>query len=259
MAESIADVKIEGAPSTPKVTETPEFKQALEEHRGNLKKEYERKAAEQIAARDAEWQAQLATKTPAVPSGDYFEQFETKYGVPKDAARELVATAVGMVQRDFVAPLAQTAIRQELRAQRAELRGSNAKLSALDDRYGKEVADVLGKLNPAQVSGETYASALKLVVGNHMDELEEEWSQREADKEREPEIIRQPPRGGQPASDRKKTILSDAQKSRAEEMGLTTEDFADLMVKRAVKLEGTGLTKAQVRAKLGAALGSLEF
>ena len=246
------------------VTETPEFKEALakerEQHKKNLEAEYARKTKEL----EDQYQASIAgnqNNQNQNTNQDWFQQYSEKHGITADAARELFTGVVGYVNQTLVAPLSQKASRSELRSQRSELRAANPKLAKLDDKYHAEVEKIISSLRPEQVGADTYAATLKYVIGEHVDEIVEESAKESAKaKEGEPEIIKPGPApSGSPATPKSKVTLSGEQKSWAEDRGLADEDFVEMMKTRAQRLEAKGLSKAQVRARLGALLGAIDF
>lgn len=253
MAEAPVN-ELEAAPSkSVPVTETPEFKEALarerEQHRMNLEAEYARKKQE--------LDAQHAPQP--VQGEDFFRTWESKYGVSADAGRELAQGIIGHVASQVLpqvlTPLHQSSKRQELRSQRTEVRG-NPKLAKLDDKYGAEAMKMLEGLAPAQIAPDSYARALHMVIGQHFEELSEE---RPADtKQREPAPGPEPlPSSG--SAKASKVVLNAHQQTFCDDKGFSPEDFVGLMRDRARKMESQGMTKPQIRGRLGDLLGSIEF
>ena len=245
-----------------KVEDTPEFKEALaksrEEHRLNLEAEYQRK--------QREWDAQHPVAPKATPQdgADYFEQWGERHGLPAAAGRELVEGAVnyvtGQVLPAALKPLTQATKRSELRSQRADLRASNPKIARLDDKYHAEAMKLLDPMDPSLIGAESYARALHMVIGQNIEVIEAEAAKGAWGGERQPEIAPGPEPlpdagGGKPG----KVLLSAYQKQLCEEKGWDEEFFVDLIRSRARKLEAGGMSKPDVRRRLGDQLGGIEF
>jgi hypothetical protein len=244
------------------VKDTPEFKEALaqerEVHRLNLEAEYRRK--------QQEWEAQHRPVAPPAGNGaDYFEVWGEKHGLPAQAGRELVEGVVGymtgQVLPAVIKPLSQSAKRQELRSQRAELRSSNAKLAKLDDRFHAEVMKLLDPMDASLVGADSYARALYMVIGQNIDVIEAEREKAGTEKAaRQSEVAPGPEplptsESGKPS----KVVLNAKQQQFCEDKGFSAEDFVEMMRDRARKLEANGMTKVQVRGRLGDMLGGIEF
>src|SRR3990167_5432960 len=250
----------EGAAATP-ITETPEFKEALakerETHRLNLDAEYKRKQE----ALEAQYAGRSAASSPPAGNGaDPFVSWGERYGLPPEAGKELVAGAVAYVQNSLLPetlkPLTESAKRNELRSQRAEVRTGNAKLAKLDDRFHAEVMALLTPMDARLIGAESYARALHMVIGQHIEELEAGGSKAEPPAEIAPgpeptpaPWSRTPPKGG----------LSAYQQRLCEEKGWDAEFFIDLIRSRARKMEENGKSKVEIRKLLGEQLGSIEF
>lgn len=251
------------APGTSKtpITETEEFKQERERMRLNFEAEYRRKTQE--------LEAQSPKTVPSAPTNgrDFYDDWGERHGLPAEAARELVQGVVGYVHTTMLptalGPITIAQKRQELRAQRTELRSSNPKLAKLDDRYHAEALKMLEGLRPEQVGVDSYAKALQMVIGGHIEEIESDRV--EADKTVETRNA-EPVPGPEPlpssgSSKPTKVTLNKDQQAFCEERGFSPEDFVTMMRDRARKLEASGLTKVQVRERLrsGNLLGAIEF
>lgn len=258
----MADAVTDTAPAAVKVEETPEFKDALakarEEHRLNLEAEYRRK--------QQEWEAQHRLTAPTAGNGtDFFASWGERHGLPAEAGKELAEGVIGYIQGTtlptVLAPINQSAKRQELRSQRAELRSGNAKLAKLDDRFHAEVMKLLEPMDPRLIGADSYARALHMVIGQNIEALEAEKEQEGADagkqgREVAPGPEPTPDSGGGKAG---KVLLSAYQQQLCEEKGWDTEFFVDLIRTRARKLEANGKTKAEIRKLLSEQLGNIEF
>ena len=256
MAAETAVTPTESAPvaKTP-ITETEEFKQERERMRLNFEAEYRRK------------QQELETKpaSPASTGRDYYDEWGDRHGLPAEAARELVTGIIGHVHNELLpkalTPLSTAQKRQELRSQRTELRGSNPKLARLDDRYHSEAMTMLDGLRPEQIGADSYVKALQMVIGAHIEEIEAERVEagntaeaREAEPAPGPEPL---PSSGSPKPT--KIVLNKEQQQFCDDNGFSAEDFAEIQRDRARRLEAKGMTKPQIRTRLGAMLGTLEF
>lgn len=264
MADTTPDVmQPDSSPDTTPIEETPAFKEAVakarDDHRKNLDAEYARK--------QREWEAANAPRTPQEPAptgGDFFDQFEQKYGVPKDGVRELTNAILTTVQTHYVAPLNAKAKDSTLRGQRQELRASKPKLAALDDRYHAEVLAKLKHVAPDQIGDTTYETALHLVIGEHFDDLDTETKQKTeartdtADRE----IVGPSPSSrGTTLPPKAKVALTAFQQRQADQMGYGQDhdSYADIMRTRARRFLNEGMTKEQVRVRLGQAIQGLDF
>lgn len=247
-----------------KVQDTPEFKEALaqarEQERVNLEAEYRRKEREREETR-------TPAAPPAQPGPDYFTTWGERHGLPADAGRELVAGVVDYVTGELLPkalkPLSESAKRQELRSQRTELRATNPKLAKLDDRYHKEALRRLDLLKPEQLGPDSYARALHMVIGEHVLEIDSERTDaaaQAAEEQRQPVAPGPEPMPSSGSAKTQKLVLNAAQRQFCDDKGMAEADFVEMMVERARNLEvKQGLTKNQVRARLGALLGTLEF
>lgn len=245
-----------------KVEDTPEFKEALarerEQHRLNLEAEYRRK--------QQEWEAShQPADNSSSGSSNFFVDWGLKHGLPPDAGKELAEGVIGYVQQsvlpEVLRPLTQATKRSELRSQRADVRASNPKLARLDDRYNGEVMKLLEPMAPNLIGADSYARALQMVIGQHIEELEAE-REKEGGKGqgREPEHVPGPePLPSSGSSKLSKVVLNAVQQTFCDEKGFGADDFVSMMRDRARKLESNGLSKPQVRARLGDLLGSIEF
>lgn len=245
-------------PAAKKVEDTQEFKDALaksrEEHRLNLEAEYRRK--------QQDWEAAHPKPTaPPANSKDFFAAWGEKYGLDPDAGRELVAGTLSYVETDTLKPIRQSQKQQEIRSQRMEVRQANPKLAKLDDRFHGEVKKLLDDMDPRLIGADSYARALHMIIGQHYGELDEERGKegREAEgKDREVAPGHEPlpdSGGGKPS----KVILSAYQQRLCDEKGWDHEFFVDLIRTRARKMEADGVSKPDIRKRLGDSLGSIEF
>ncbi len=249
----------EAAPG--KLEETPAFKEALarerEAHRLSLEAEYRRK--------EQELEARFTQPSRQPTDGyDFFATWGEKHGLPADAGRELVNGVVGYVRDTLLpttlAPLSQSSKRQELRSQRSELRSNTPKLAKLDDRFHAEVMKLLDPMDPHLIGRESYARALHMVIGQHIEVLEAE---RESGGKAtgQPEVVVPGPEPIPASTTAKpgKVVLSAKQQQFCDEKGFAAEDFVTMMRDRARRLEASGLTKVQVRGRLGDLLGTIEY
>jgi hypothetical protein len=260
MAEA---VETKTAPASVNVKDTSEFKEAVaaetERRRIELDAEYRRKQKEL-----EDNHRQPAPTPPSAP--DWFATWGERHGLPADAGRELVQGAVefvrGAVLPDAMKSLNDSNKRQEIRSQRTELRSAKPKLARLDDRFHREVMQLLEPMDPRLIGPDSYARALHMVIGQHVEELDAETGKEkvsEAEKEREAAPGPEPLPNAAPSKPKSFTLNAN-QKQFCEDKGMTEADFVDMMVERARKMEtNQGLNKNQVRARLGALLGNLEF
>lgn len=252
--------------SPPVITETPEFKAAIKAERERLEANIRESNQAHLAKREQEIEAAVRARltppqTPTDANGkDYFESWGERHGLPAEAGRELAVDVVSHIQRSVlpaaIAPITNSQKRQEIRNQRQELRSANAKLTVLDDRYHKEATAMVEALRPELVGPDSYAKALQMVIGSHIEELQGETK---PVVEGEPEIVPGvEPTGSAPAP-KKKVSLNAEQKRFVDERIMTEDDFVVMMRERAQALEAKGYTKTQVRGRLGANLGNIDF
>src|SRR3990167_900527 len=264
MAETVTtpDVNTDSSPVKTSIKESPEFieeqRKWREEHKRNLDAELERKKAEL----DVQYRAQPQNQ-PAAPLTDWYADYEVRHGIGDGtgaAARELMQGALTLVNKSVVEPMSKSQKTILLKLQRQEIRG-NPKLANLDDRYHAEAMKLLEGIPAGQIADDSYARALHMTIGQHYEELE---SEREAPRgedpggQRDPEIVRPPPRNNPPAPKSSHT-LSAHQKARASEMGLSDEAYIDVMKTRAVNLLSRGKNRDEVRARLGNDISGIEF
>lgn len=248
------------------VTETPEFKAALKAERERLETNIRESNQTHLAKRETEIEAAVIARMNGnrqpqpTNQKDYFESWGERYGLPADAGRELIEGVVGHIQGkvipDALAPITNSQKRQEIRNQRSELRGSNAKLAVLDDKFHAEATKMVEALRPELIGPDSYAKALQMVIGSHIEELQAEPK---AAVEGAPEIVPGVEPSGSAPTVKKKVALNAEQKRFIDERGITEDDFVTMMRERAQALEAKGYTKAQVRGRLGANLGSIDF
>jgi len=247
-----------------KMTDTPEFKAALKAEREQLEKNIRESNQTHLAKKEAELQATFDERTRGngtAPTGkDYFTDWGDRHGLPAEAGRELAMGILGHVQREVLpkelAPITERQKQQSLRFQRTELRAANAKLAKLDDRYAAEALKIVGALRPEQVGEDSYAKALHLVIGSHVEELMEPAAK---PAEKDAEIVPGLEPQGSASAPKKSVALNAEQKRFIEVRGVSEENFVVMMRDRAKALEEKNYTKAQVRGRLGGLLGSIEF
>lgn len=248
------------------ITDTPEFKAALKAERDRLEQNIRESNQTHLAKKEAELEAAVAERNRGpIPSGagngkDYFSDWGERHGLPAEAGRELAMGILGHVQREVLPkelkPITDRQKQQSIRFQRQELRAANAKLSKLDDRYHAEALKMVEALRPEQIGDDSYAKALQMIIGSHVEELMEPAAK---PAEKEPEIVPGvEPQGSAPAP--KKTVSLNAEQKRfVEERGVSEEDFVVMMRERAQALELKGYSKSQARGRLGSLLGAIEF
>lgn len=258
----------DAATEAPKLTETPEFKEALQAaiktEREQLEKtiresnqrhlEEERKKLEALYGPGA---GGKPAEPPPSDGKDFFAVWGEKHGLPADAGLELAQGVIDYVDRTLVAPLAGSQRRSELRLQRQDVRASDPALAKLDDKYHEEVLKLLETVKV--IHADSYAAALELVIGRHVkDVLEEDRKGRGA---AEPPETPRPGPTPTPSIPRPKgkVELNAYQKERAGQMGLSEEDFAALIVGRAKSMKERGFSEPAIRQQLGKDLGSLAF
>ena len=255
----------DGAAAPTAVAETPEFKEALKREREQLERNIRESNQQHLAKREAEIRAELEAgngrpHTPAPnATPDFFVGWGERYGLPADAGRELAVGIMehvqGKVLPEAITPITQREKAREIRDQRRELRAAKPKLAQLDDKYGAEALKMVEALRPDLVGPESYAKALHMVIGGHIEEL----MTPEPAPENAPEIVPGPEPSGSAPSPKKKVSLNTEQKQFIDERGMSEDDFVEMMRGRASALEGKGFTKAQVRQRLGNTLGTIEF
>ena len=254
--------------SPPVLTETPEFKAALKAERDRLEANIRESNQQHLAKREAEIEA--AVKARFVTAGpshasptngeDYFQAWGERHGVPAEAGRELaqgiVAHVQGKLLPDALTPITERQKRQEIRDQRTELRSTNPKLAVLDDKFHAEATSLVAGLRPEQIGPDSYAKALHMVIGSHIEELQTEPAERASGA---PEIVPGVEPSGSAPVPKKKVSLNAEQTRFIDERGMDEASFVEMMRGRAQALEAKGYTKAQVRGRLGATLGTIEF
>lgn len=249
------------APGT-NIKESPEFQEAIKQERERIRLEFD--AEYRRKKQELEAQHPVAPKATPQDGADYFEQWGERHGLPAAAGRELMEGAVnyvtGQVLPAALKPLTQATKRSELRSQRADLRASNPKIARLDDKYHAEAMKLLDPMDPSLIGAESYARALHMVIGQNIEVIEAEAAKGAWGGERQPEIAPGPEPlpdagGGKPG----KVLLSAYQKQLCEEKGWDEEFFVDLIRSRARKLEAGGMSKPDVRRRLGDQLGGIEF
>lgn len=264
-------IVVVGAPaaSPPVITETPEFKAALKAERERLETNIRESNQTHLAKREAEIEAAMVERmngkrTPdATPNKDYFEAWGERHGLPGEAGRELAAGIVGHIQQKMIpealTPLTEKQKRLEIRDQRRELREANTKIAALDDRYHAEAIKMVENLATELIGPRSYASALHMVIGSHIEELQAEPKPL---IEGAPEIVPGVEPYGSASTPKKKVTLNTEQKQFIDERGMDEENFVEMMRGRAQALEAKGYTKPQVRESLrvkGNLLGNIDF
>lgn len=255
-----------GTDSPPVMTETPEFKAAVKAAREQLEANIRESNQTHLARREAEIEAAVlarvnSTRKPdPTNQKDYFEAWGEKYGLPADAGRELVEGIVGHVQTklipDAITPITERDKRRDIRDQRRELRESNAKLAKLDDKFHAEAIKMVEALPPQLVGPDSYAKALHMVIGSHIEEIQAEPVEK---VEGAPEIVPGVEPSGSAPTPKKKVSMNSEQKRFIDERGMNEDDFVDMMRGRAQALESKGYTKPQVRGRLGSTLGNIDF
>ena len=247
--------------SPPVITETPEFKAALKREREQLEQNIRESNQTHLAKKEQELEERFRPAVPAHTDGsDFFTDWGARHGIPADAGRELAGGILGHIATkvlpDTLKPITERQKRQDIRAQRQELRSANLKLAKLDDRYYTEATAMVEALRPEQVGADSYARALQMVIGSHVEEL---MAEPKAVVEGEPEIVPGVEPSGSPPATKKKVVLNAEQKRFMDERGMAEEAFVEMMRERAQALEAKGFTKAQVRVRLGSLLGHVEF
>lgn len=242
------------------ITETPEFKEALKKTRDELEKtiresnqahlEDERKRLEALYGPPGGRPA--ATPTDGK---DFFATWGEKHQLPPEAGLELAEGVIGYMEKHHIAQLSQAQRRSELRLQRQDVRASNPRLAKLDDKYHAEVEKLLETV--AKLHPDSYTAALQLVIGRHFnDELEEDRKTRLP--ESPPADVKPGPTPGNSSPKPKgKVELTDFQKERALQMGLSEEDYLANIQQRLRGMKERGFSEAAIRQQLGKELGTL--
>lgn len=248
------------------ISETPEFKAALKAERERLETNIRESNQTHLAKREQEIEAAVlarmnGNRQPQPTQGkDYFEAWGERYGLPADAGRELVEGIVGHVSQklipDAINPITERDKRRDIRDQRRELRDANPKLAKLDDKFHAEATKMVEALPPQLVGPNSYAKALHMVIGSHIEELQAEPVEK---VEGQPEIVPGVEPSGSAPTPKKKVALNAEQKRFMDERGMDEESFVEMMRGRAQALEAKGYNKAQVRGRLGATLGNIDF
>lgn len=258
MSEEAVATKTDPAPVTD-VTKTKEYQDALAAEREQIRLGYDA----EYRRKHKELEERLTPPRTNANGADWFAGWSERHGLPADAGKELAQAAVGYVETEVLPnvlrPVHQAHKHSELRAQRSELRALKPKLGTLDDKYHAEVMKLLDPLDPKLIGPDSYARALHMVIGEHIEELNSERGEDAgAGKNREVAPGPEPLPNAAPGK-AKAVALNAKQKQFAEERGMSDADLAEMMVERARKMEGQGRSKAAIRAQLGEMLGNLEF
>ena len=242
------------------VRETPEFKEALKAERETLEKNIRESNQKHLDEEKRKLEALHGPPTPRgddpKPAGkDWFAGWGEKHGLPPEAGLELAEGIVDYIDRTKIAPLGQSQRRSELRLQRQDVRASDPTIAAMDDKYHEEVGKLLESVK--SIRADSYAMALELIIGRHFkDELAEDR------KTRQPEdpTAGKPgpmPIAGSPPKPKGKVALTEHQKSRAEEMGLSEEAFIEQIQNRITSMKGRSFSEPTIRQQLGKDIGTL--
>lgn len=242
------------------VTETPEFKDALAREREQMRLNYEAEYLRKL--KEAVGPSRPQTPEPPIGEADVFGEIEREHHIPRAASEKLAGAIIGWMHKNFIQPMNESQKRQEVNYQRAEIRQQYPALAKYDVQYHEEVIRRVQALKPEQIGPDTYVKALQMVVGEHLEDiLKTEARQGNEPPPTQPgdEIVSPTPSSRAPETPKPKLALSEEQKNWSASRKLSEEEFVEMMRGRARKLMAQGISKEQIRGRLGSLLGTIDF